>query len=72
MTTLALRMVEQALPAGEIFRVSDAPEVLEEALHRSDPDSGEIAEIVARIEIFASEGEDADGMSRTPGAFPCM
>eukprot|EP00965_Chrysotila_dentata_P218696 6190717-Pleurochrysis_carterae.AAC.1 len=58
--------VEQAPPAGEIFHVSDALEVVEEALHRSDPDSGEIAEIVARIVIAASEEEDADGGAGHP------
>eukprot|EP00965_Chrysotila_dentata_P169394 5593864-Pleurochrysis_carterae.AAC.2 len=64
--------VRQALPASEMFHVRDAIEVLEEALYRSDPDSGEIAEIVARMDISASEEEDAGGRGRTPGAFPHM
>eukprot|EP00965_Chrysotila_dentata_P060761 2013558-Pleurochrysis_carterae.AAC.1 len=64
--------VEQAGTAGEIFHVSDALEVLEEALHPAIPDSGEIDEIVARIDISASEEEDADGGGRSAAASPCM
>eukprot|EP00965_Chrysotila_dentata_P040625 1347980-Pleurochrysis_carterae.AAC.1 len=62
--------VEQALPAGEIVRVSDALEILKKALYRLDHDSGAIAELVARIDISASEDDDAGGRGRTPGAFP--
>eukprot|EP00965_Chrysotila_dentata_P157114 5190413-Pleurochrysis_carterae.AAC.1 len=43
--------VKQALPAGEIFHVSDALEVLEDSLHRAYPDSGEVTEVVARVDI---------------------
>ena len=64
--------VQQALPAGEIFHVSDALGVLEEALHRADPDSGEVTEVVARVDISASEEEDADGEGRSPGSSPRM
>eukprot|EP00965_Chrysotila_dentata_P036770 1223739-Pleurochrysis_carterae.AAC.3 len=64
--------VEQALPAGKIFHVSDALEVLEEALQRSDPDSGEITRVVAGVDISASEEEGADGKDRSAGASPRM
>eukprot|EP00965_Chrysotila_dentata_P041350 1371693-Pleurochrysis_carterae.AAC.1 len=37
--------VEQALPVGEVFKVNKALEVLEEALDRAEPDSGEIEEV---------------------------
>eukprot|EP00965_Chrysotila_dentata_P026457 876178-Pleurochrysis_carterae.AAC.1 len=43
--------VEEALPAGEIFHVNDALELLEEALDRAEPGSGEITEVVARMDI---------------------
>eukprot|EP00965_Chrysotila_dentata_P069450 2294753-Pleurochrysis_carterae.AAC.1 len=64
--------VEQAVPAGEIFHVSDALEVLKEALHRVDPDSGEITEVVARVDISASEKADTDREGRSAGASPRM
>eukprot|EP00965_Chrysotila_dentata_P164489 5430527-Pleurochrysis_carterae.AAC.1 len=43
--------VEEALPVGEIFHVNEALEALEEALGRAEPGSGEIAEVVARMDI---------------------
>eukprot|EP00965_Chrysotila_dentata_P161464 5332688-Pleurochrysis_carterae.AAC.1 len=61
--------VEQALP---VFQVNEAFGVLEEALDRAEPDSGEIAEVVARVDISASEEEDADGEGRFAGASPSM
>eukprot|EP00965_Chrysotila_dentata_P238965 6202824-Pleurochrysis_carterae.AAC.2 len=64
--------VEQALPVGEIFQVNEALEVLEEALDRAEPGSGEIEEVVARMDISASEEEDADGEGRLAGAYPRM
>eukprot|EP00965_Chrysotila_dentata_P230742 6197963-Pleurochrysis_carterae.AAC.2 len=65
--------MEQALPKGQVFHVSDALEVLEKALYRSDPVSGEIAKIIAITDISASEEEDAGKKGRTPGTlFLCM
>eukprot|EP00965_Chrysotila_dentata_P018814 626651-Pleurochrysis_carterae.AAC.1 len=62
--------VKETLPAGEIFHVNEALEVLEEALDCAKPGSGEIAEVVARMDIFASEEEGADGEGRFAGASP--
>eukprot|EP00965_Chrysotila_dentata_P091311 3014820-Pleurochrysis_carterae.AAC.1 len=64
--------MEEALPVGEIFHVNEALEVLEEALDRAEPGSGEIAEVVARMDISASEEEGADGEGRFAGASPSM
>eukprot|EP00965_Chrysotila_dentata_P250103 6209254-Pleurochrysis_carterae.AAC.4 len=72
-TMLALRWSKRYYPlVRSSIDVGNALEVLEEALYRSDPDSGEIAETVARIDISASEEEDEGERARTPGAFPRM
>eukprot|EP00965_Chrysotila_dentata_P129008 4264877-Pleurochrysis_carterae.AAC.1 len=64
--------MEEALPVGEIFHVNEALEVLEEALDCAEPGAGEIAEVVARMDISTSEEEGADGEGRFAGASPIL
>eukprot|EP00965_Chrysotila_dentata_P206147 6183381-Pleurochrysis_carterae.AAC.4 len=48
MATSALRWSKRYAAAEETIHVSDALGVLEEAIHRSELDSGKMAEVAAR------------------------